>query len=413
MNQVSLGLCEKLAKHQESKLEPVWSAIVVGSVVGLFVLNALPSPAIQFLHRIKAVTTQQRLDVFQDYLEKEQKTKRPNTSSMSEVNGLRFLKADVIALGQQKHEPVLSTNHCLPQRVLAQVTFVANRRFKTEEIQLNLERITLTNRDNSEVKELRQQLRMAEWRRSSAQHLIAQIDSKGNEEIPFLPVSTNRVGTKDLRNEWQSLIERSNDQCDRLVEQLRNVMLKSNGFIAVAGKPQVLPRIASSSTSSSSSIIAFFTGSLTSALFFFLIRSVQSGRYSRVLNHPNRLSQRMSYPGHERGARLAQRLEKLGIPCLGAMKGVDCSAISNEIANDDRSSISRLDLSSAPTLNSTSSIPRISRFLESTATFKAVEWLLLIWISIAAVRFFADDMWRSLAFQSPLTGLARLIIGIA
>jgi len=405
-------LVNSLAEYKQTKLEPFWNAMVAGLVVALITLNVLPSPPIQYLYRIKAVATQTRLTALQHRLPNVRGTRTNNEHSHSDF---RLLTADVIALPDRKHEPILSTNHGLPNNVLAQITFLTDRIYRQNEIQVELEQISLANVNNSVVKEIERQLRVLDWQREAANHLVQQLDSKDVDESSFQTISTNPIGTKSLKSEWSSLVDQKNQLYDQLLEQLRIAKTKAAGFIAVAGRPQIVPRIVK--PLSDATVVAFFLGVMTSGLFFIVLRLSSPITRSQTIVKETNQKQAVPIKSDGSGDILAKQLSRIGIPYLGLLEPEGYVPVSMAKASAKASVGSErpdeIGVATRLTIRQKNSVVRGFLRAFSEPAQRASEWLLILWLAIAAFRFFTDDMWRSLVFQSPLSGLAKLLSGLA
>jgi len=400
-------LVKSLAEYKQTRLEPLWNALVAGMVVALITLNVLPSPPIQYLYRIKAVATQTRLTALQQRLPNLRDNRSFNKYSHSDF---RFLTAEAVALPGRKHEPILSTNHSPPSHVLTQVTFLADRIYPQNEIQAKLEQISLAKVDNSVIKEIERKILVLDWQREASNHLIQQLNSKGLEESSFQIVSTNPIGTQSLQSDWSSLVAEKNQLYNHLTDQLRIAKTKAAGFIAIAGRPQIFPRIAR--PLSNETIVAFFLGLMTSGLFFIVLRSRSPLKGIHAIVKETNLKKAIPIQPDGSGEILAKRLSRIGIPYLGLLEPSGYVPISMAKASVSAERSDEIGVDTKPTAKEENS--KLRDFLRafSVPAQRASEWLLILWLAIAAFRFFTDDMWRSLVFQSPLTGLAKLLSGL-
>ncbi len=428
-----------IAKHKKNQLDPSWNAILAGTVVALFLLAFLPSTKINYIYRVKTVATQQRLDALQNRLVAQVKSPLSNSIADSAA-GLQFVASRLIETTPPKIAAVLSTQQNLPRRVLAEVTFLADRKYQTDEIQLHLEEISLAKVKSDEILQLEQRKRTLEWELTSAKHLADQLVASSDPTQDFKVVSTNSVDESVLRNKWQTAIASKQEQYDQLVDQIRTASLRASGFVAVAGKPKVSPRV--TGAMSISTVVAFFAGALTSCVIFILLRSTKdSHRVTKTTHAQTKTTERKTSEkkllgtlrvekGTASGLRLASRISKLGIPYLGAIESssialggstgqthgnASMNMTNVEAANINSSSIDSYPVTVLPSTssNSASQESNYHREVWSAQLQRSLEWLLILWMTAVVIRFFSDDIWRSLVLQSPLTGLAKLFSGIA
>ena len=413
---------KNLANRKQNQLDPFWNAILAGTVVALFLLAILPSSKVDFIYRVKTVATQHRLDALQNQVNCQPKIQLPDDSSDRNA-GIRVLAAKEIESTPPKVAAVLSTQHSLPRRFAAEVTFLADRRYLTDEIQVQLEAISLTKVKSDEILLLQQRKRALEWEITSAQHLVDQLETTDDAAEPFKVVSTNPVDLSTLQQDWKSVIASKKELFNQIVDQIRSTSARASGFVAVAGKPQVFPRVARSI--SMSTVVAFIAGAVTSCLFFLLLRFVMPKAGVSRTREKSRLEQNKAS-----GFRLADRIAGLGIPYLGAIEA-------NRVATSNAQHADKGDASARTTteevthlhtsqfglpgatlpgvahLRSIPGEPNVNHDKWNVPLQRSLEWLLVLWMTTAAIRFFSDDVWRSLVLQSPLTGFAKLFSGIA
>jgi hypothetical protein len=428
-----------LAKHNQNQLDPFWNAILAGAVVALFLLAILPSSKIDYIYRVKAVATQNRLEALQSRIASHTKSQLSEDFANRKV-GLRFVTSRLIETTPPKATAVLSTQQSLPLRALAEVTFLADRKYLTDEIQLQLEEISLANVKSDEILQLEQRKRTLEWELTSAQHLSNQLAGSRDTTEDFKVVSTNSVDESVLRNKWQMAIASKQELYDQLVDQIRTASLRASGFVAVAGKPKVSPRV--TGAMSISTVVAFFAGALTSCVIFILLRSTRDGHSPTKTTHAlTKITERKTSAkkslgtsqlekGAASGIRLASRISKLGIPYLGAIESSSIAVsgstglandndsmnmTNTEASNINSSSIDSYPVAALPSTSSKSASQELNfhREVWSAPLQRSLEWLLILWMTAVVIRFFSDDVWRSLVLQSPLTGLAKLFSGIA
>jgi hypothetical protein len=386
-----------------------------------------------YIYRVKAVVTQQRFDAIQHQLQNRQETSLQHDSAAGA--GLKFLSAKPIETTLRQSAAVLSTQHSLPRRRVVEVTFLADRKYLTDEIQLQLEEISLAKVQSEEITQLQQRRRTVEWEIAAAEHLVDQLKPTDQDSGTFQVVSTNPVDSSTLHQDWKSALAGKQALYSEIVDQIRNASSRAAGFIAVAGKPQILPKV--DRAMSISTVTAFFAGACTASLIFMLLRSsagpaaapgLTKKQIQRATKSTKSLSQE-SRPdvSSESGLRLADRIAKLGIPYLGAMDVPRISRLSGQYnsqkvltgvlssAAADATSIHELQHSSLGIASHNSQAPdRVgNQVLWSGSLQRSLEWLLILWMSAVAIRFFSDDIWRCLVLQSPLTGLAKLFSGIA
>ena len=413
---------KNLVNHKQNQLDPFWNAILAGTVVALFLLAILPSAKVDFIYRVKTVATQQRLDALQNQVNCQPKIQLTDNCSDRNV-GIHVLAAKAIETSPPRVAAVLSTQHSLPLRFVAEVTFLADRRYLIDEIQVQLEEISLNKVKSDEILLLQQRKRALEWEITSAQHLVDQLETTDDATEPFKVVSTNSVDLLTLQQDWKSVIENKKGLFNQVVDQIHSASARASGFVAVAGKPQVFPRVARST--SMSTIVAFIGGAMTSCLFFLLLRFLMPKACVRRIREKSRPEQNTAS-----GLRLADRIAGLGIPYLGAIEATrtltsnaqhsvkgDASArtMTGEVSHLHTS---QFDLPGAALpgvahLRSIPGEPSVNHDKWNVPLQRSLEWLLVLWMATAAIRFFSDDVWRSLVLQSPLTGLAKLFSGIA
>ena len=416
---------KNLANHNQNQLGPFWNATLAGAVVALFLLAILPSSKVDFIYRVKTVATQQRLEALQNQVECQQKTQLLNDCSDCKV-AIQLLAAKAIESTPPKVAAVLSTQQNLPRRILAEVTFLADRKYQTDEIQLQLEEISLNKVKSDEILLLQHRKRALEWDITSAQHLVDQLEATEGVTEPFIVVSTNPVDLSTLQQDWKSVIASKKELFNQIVEQIRVTATRASGFVAVAGKPHVFPRVARAI--STSTLVAFFAGASTSCLIFILLRFILPSSSIGYRHTPTFLAtnQEIMKPkaGVMRlfeksrleqdlasGLRLADRIAKLGIPYLGEIEA-------SRTATSGVPTVVKVDalVRTLPEVTPHTSIPGepgVNYDQWSIPLQRSLEWLLVLWMATAAIRFFSDDVWRSLVLQSPLTGLAKLFSGIA
>jgi len=405
------------ANRKQNQLDPFWNAILAGTVVALFLLAILPSSKVDFIYRVKTVATQHRLDALQNQVNCQPKFQLPDDSSVRDA-GIRVLAAKEIESTPPKVAAVLSTQHSLPRRFAAEVTFLADRRYLTDEIQVQLEAISLNKVKSDEILLLQQRKRALEWEITSAQHLVDQLETTDDAAEPFKVVSTNPVDLSTLQQDWKSVIASKKELFNQIVDQIRSTSARASGFVAVAGKPQVFPRVARSI--SMSTIVAFIAGAMTSCLFFLLLRFVMPKVGASRTREKSRREQNTAS-----GLRLAGRIAGLGIPYLGAIEANRAATSNAQHAGKGDASArttteevthlhtSQFDLPGVAHLRSTPGESIVNHDKWNVPLQRSLEWLLVLWMATAAIRFFSDDVWRSLVLQSPLTGLAKLFSGIA
>jgi hypothetical protein len=428
-----------ITKHKQNQLDPFWNAILAGVVVSLFLLAILPSSKIDYIYLVKTVATQQRLAALENQIAVQAKCLLSEGFSNGTV-GLQFVASRLIEATPPKVAAVLSTQQNLPRRVLAEVTFLADRKYQTDEIQLQLEQISLSKVKSDELLQLEQRKRTLEWEIASAQHLSDQLVAPSKTTEEFKVVSTNSVDESVLQQNWKSVIATKQELYEQLVEQIRTSSLRASGFVAVAGKPKIFPRV--TGQMSMSTIVAFFAGALTSCVVFILLRSTSirqlasmaspasSRAMERKTSEKNRLPTSRLEQGAVSGLRMADRISKLGIPYLGSIESSSISASSSRGSTLDNVSVGKMTSEASNMRSSQFDLADVTplQFVSSKSTLKdssnyqnfwsaplqrSLEWLLILWMAAVVIRFFSDDIWRSLVLQSPLTGLAKLFSGIA
>ncbi|MCY2974435.1 MAG: hypothetical protein NTW52_07175 [Planctomycetota bacterium] len=427
------------AKNKQNQFDPFWNAILSGTVVALLLLAILPSPRVDFIYRVKTVATQQRLAALQNRMAAQPKGQLSEGLLNGNI-GLQFITSRLIESTPPKVAAVLSTRQNLPQRVLAEVTFLADRKYQTDEIQTQLEEISLSKIKSDEILQLEQRKRTLEWEIASAQHLSDQLVASNNAANDFKVVSTYSVDESALQRNWKSVIATKQELYDQLVDQIRTASLRASGFVAIAGKPKVFPQV--TGTTSMSTVVAFFAGALTSCVVFMLLRSIGSSHVksiatpSRSLAFERKTSVRKLAPtsrldqGAVSGLRMADRISKLGIPYFGAIESSGIAVSSSQGSAKDDASVSitngdKSNMLSSPfesgyvtpipsiSIKSTQQESKNHQDVWSVPLQRSLEWLLILWMAAVVIRFFSDDIWRSLVLQSPLTGLAKLFSGIA
>ncbi len=428
-----------IAKHKQNQLGPFWNAILAGTLVALFLLAILPSSKIDYIYRVKTIATQQRLDALQALMEPQLQNRLSNGFADG-IAGLEFVASRLIEATPPKVAAVLSTQQSLPRRVLVEVTFLADRKYQTDEIQTHLEEISLTKIKSDEILQLEQRKRTLEWEITSAQHLSDQLVTTNNATEDFKVVSTNSVDESMLQQNWKSVVASKRELYDQLVDQIRTASLRASGFVAVAGKPKIFPRV--TGPMSMSTIVAFFAGALTSCVIFMLLRPPNSSQFIAMAASVNAktlesktivrklLQTSRLEPGAVSGFRMADRISKLGIPYFGAIESSsvamsgsqglskDNASVSTATAEESNIHSSQFDLAHDSPLRfisskSTQQNPSNRQDVWSAPLQRSLEWLLILWMAAVIIRFFSDDIWRSLVLQSPLTGLAKLFSGIA
>lgn len=427
------------AKNKQNQLDPTWNAILAGTVVGLFLLACLPSSKIDYIYRVKTVATQERLDALEKQIAAQTKSQLSQAFANGKV-GLQFVASRVIEAAPLKVAAVLSTQQNLPRRVLVEVTFLADRKYQTDEIQKQLEEISLTKIKSDEVLQLEQRKRGLEWELTSAKHLSSQMTGPTDTTEEFKVVSTNSVDESMLQQNWKSVIATKQELYDQLVDQIRTASVRASGFVAVAGKPKIFPRV--TGHMSVSTVVAFLAGVFTSCIIFILLRfsitdqaTVMASRVSsKTIEQKTSVKKLLQTSRLEQdavsGLRMADRISKLGIPYFGAIESPivavsgsqgpvkDNASVVTTTANASNMHSSQFDSAHAKPIqyvSSKSTQPDTSnrQNIWSAPLQRSLEWLLILWMAAVVFRFFSDDIWRSLVLQSPLTGLAKLFSGIA